>query len=107
MYLVFRFLFTFKDKGREGEEKGGKHRCVRETSMGCLSHNPSTRDLALTPGMYPDRESNQQPFDFQVSAQSTEPQQPGLSLIIFRTIVGGRYYCLHFTDKENKPQEIQ
>ena len=35
-------------------------------------------DLAHTPGMCPDRESNWQPFSSQASAPSTEPHQPGL-----------------------------
>ena len=41
------------------------------------SHTPPTGDLACNPGMCPDWESNWQPFGSQVSAQSTEPHQPG------------------------------
>ena len=41
------------------------------------SHVPPTGDLALNPGMFPDWESNQQPFGLQACAQSTELYQPG------------------------------
>ena len=34
-------LFTFKEMGREGEIKEEKHRYVRDTSTGCLSHAPN------------------------------------------------------------------
>ena len=40
---------------------------------------PPAGDLACNPGMCPDGESNRRPFGLQVGAQSTEPQQPGLS----------------------------
>ena len=36
------------------------------------SHTPPTEDLALNPGMCPEWESNQGPFDSQASTQSTE-----------------------------------
>ena len=42
-------------------------------------------DLAQNPGMYPDWESNQQPFDLQARAQSTKPHQPGQLLLFLRT----------------------
>ena len=48
-------------------EKRGKHQCV------VASHAPPTGDLAHSPGMCPDWESNQQPFDSQAGSQSTEP----------------------------------
>ena len=32
------YLFTFWEKGREGEREGERHRYVRETSVGCLLH---------------------------------------------------------------------
>ena len=49
---------------------------------GCLSV-PPTGDLACTPGMCPDWESNQQPFGSQASAHSTEPHQAGQRSSIF------------------------
>ena len=53
-----------------------------ETSMcGCLLH-AATGDLAYNPGMCPDWESNQQRFGLQACAQSTEPHQPGLAVIL-------------------------
>ena len=48
---------------------------------GCLLRAP-TGELAHNPGMGPDWELNQQPFDSQVSTQSTEPHQPGLNHIL-------------------------
>ena len=44
---------------------------------GGLSHHLPTGDLAPNPGVCPDWELNQRPFGLQVSAQSTEPLQPG------------------------------
>ena len=79
MTLVYNFLsffkfylFTFREKGREGEEEGEKHQCV------VASHVPLTGDLARNPGMCPDWELNWRPFDLQAGTQSTEPHQPGL-----------------------------
>ena len=52
------YLFIFRERGREGERE-------RETSMcGCLSHG-SHGDLVHNPGMCPDWELNQRPFDSQ------------------------------------------
>ena len=65
IFFFFKILFTFLERGERE-----KHRLV-------ASHTPPTRDLAYTPGMCPDWESNQQPFGSQASSQSTEPHQPG------------------------------
>ena len=40
IFLRF-YLFIFREKGTEGEREGRKHRCARETSVGCLSHAPN------------------------------------------------------------------
>ena len=37
---TLRYVFTFRERGREGEREGEKHRYVRETSIGYLSHAP-------------------------------------------------------------------
>ena len=58
------FIYLFLERGREGERKGVKHRCV----VAC--HAPATGDLAHNPGMCPDWESNWRPFGSQSSAQS-------------------------------------
>ena len=47
------------------------------------SCTPPTGDLTHSPGMCPDLESNRRPFGSQVSAQSTEPHQPGLETVYF------------------------
>ena len=40
--FFFRFyLFISRERGREGKREGEKHRCVRETSVSCLSHTPN------------------------------------------------------------------
>ena len=46
---------------------------------GCLLHArpPLTGDLAYNPGMCPDWELNQQPFNLQACTQSSEPHEPG------------------------------
>ena len=73
---MFTYLFLERGEGKEKERE-------RETSIcGCLSHTPY-RDLARNPGMYPDWESNQQPFGSQASTQSTEPHQPGQIVAVF------------------------
>ena len=68
-YFFLRF-YLFLERG-EGKAK------ERETLMcGCLSHAPYCANQACNPGMSPDWESNWQPFDLQVRAQSTELHQP-------------------------------
>ena len=59
-----------------GKKSGEKHQCV------VASCAPPTGDLPHNPGMCPDWELNQQLFGSQVRAQSTEPHQPGLALIL-------------------------
>ena len=77
IYLFIRFyLFIFRERGKEGERNGEKHQCV------VASHTSSTGDLACNPGMCPDWGLNQQPFTSQSGAQSTEPHQPGLRLMV-------------------------
>ena len=51
------------------------------------SRVPPTGSLACNPGMYPDQESNQQPLNSQAKTQSTEPHQPGLSMVIINVTV--------------------
>ena len=48
------FIYFFRERGREGEREGEKHRCV------VASHAPPTQDLTGNPGMCPAWESNQQ-----------------------------------------------
>ena len=47
--IFFRFyLFTFRDRGREGGREGEKHQCV------VAPHTPPTGDPDCNPGMCPD-----------------------------------------------------
>ena len=71
--LKNNYVFIFREgKGGRGE----KHQCV------VASHVPPPGDLGHNPGMCPDWESNQRPFGSQASAQSTEPHQPRLFLLL-------------------------
>ena len=38
--ILFVCLFVFRDRGSEGEREGEKHRCERETLIGCLWYTP-------------------------------------------------------------------
>ena len=79
--FIYRFyLFIFRERGGEGEREGEKHQCV------VASCAPPTGELACNPGMCPDGELNQRPFDLQAGTQSTEPQQLGPELN-FKTTV--------------------
>ena len=49
-------IYLFRKRGREGEREGKKHQCV------VASHVDPIGDLALTPGICPDWESNWRPF---------------------------------------------
>ena len=51
-FFKILFIFIFRERGREGERKGEKYQCV------LASHAPPTGDLAHSPGMWPDWESN-------------------------------------------------
>ena len=55
-----------------------KHQCI------VAFYISPTGDPTHNPGMCPDWESNQQPFDMQAGTQSTEPHQPGLITFIFK-----------------------
>ena len=76
-----RFLFTSRERGREGERE-------REIHPSVASCMPPTGDLASNPGMCPDWESNQWPSGSQASTSSTEPHQPGQHCILIRHFEG-------------------
>ena len=54
--------------------------CERNDQL--LLSRPPIRDLAHNPGMCPDWEWNLHPLGLQACAQSTEPHQPGLSVVL-------------------------
>ena len=58
-FLKRFYLFTFRQKGREGEREGEKHQCV------VASYVAPTGDLASNPGKCPDWELNWRPFGSQ------------------------------------------
>ena len=67
---------------------------VREQHQSLASHTLPTGDLARSPGVSPDWESNWQPLGLQAGTQSTEPHQPGPIFKIYQKIwqfVGSRH----------------
>ena len=79
----FIYLFSGRGEGKEKEKEKEKERNndVWEKHWLVVSCSLPTGDLALNPGMCPDRESNRQPFSLQGGTQSTEPYQPGLNIL--------------------------
>ena len=71
------FLERGEGRGREGE----KHQCM------VAFHVLPTGDLARSPGLCPDWESNERPFASQSGAQSAEPRQPGLQIFSYILMV--------------------
>ena len=71
LFRIF-YVFTFRERRKEGEREGEKHQCV------AASHAPPTGGVAHNPGMCPDCESNWWPIGLHASTLSTEPHQPGL-----------------------------
>ena len=65
----------------EGEREGEKHQCV------VASHMPTTGDLACNPGMCPDWESNQRPFDRRPALNPLSHTSQGFKFKL-RTILG-------------------
>ena len=57
LFLFKDYLFIIIERGRGWEREGETHPCVRDTSIGYLSHTPNCY-LAHNPGMCPDWESN-------------------------------------------------
>ena len=78
--ILFIYFYVFILQGREGEREGEKHQCVVASRMPC------TGDLACSPGMFPDGESNWQPFGSQAGTQSTEPHQAGRKIMYFLNV---------------------
>ena len=78
LFFFFKrfYLFSFRERGREGEREGEKHQCV------VASCTPPTGDLVGNPGTCPDWESNRRPFGSQASTQCTEPHQLGLHFLL-------------------------
>ena len=73
--IVFleEFISLFLERGERREKE-------REKNINQLP----LADLARNPGMCPDWESNQRPFGFQADTQSTDPQQPGLIVVVIQ-----------------------
>ena len=86
------YLFTFRERGREGERKRNIN--VWEIHWSVASHIPPTGDLACNPGTCPDWELNWWPCGLQSGTQSTEPyHQPGLIHLFFFNF----FYCYSVT----------
>ena len=76
LFFFTDFIYLFSEKGREKERE-------RNVSVWLVaSRVPPPGDLAHNPGMCSDWKSNRRPFGSQAGAQSTEPHQPGLYLVL-------------------------
>ena len=64
LFKEFIHLFIYRERGIEGKREGEKHQCA------VASHVPLAGDLAHSPGMCPDWESNQPPFTLQAAAKA-------------------------------------
>ena len=80
--IFLDFIYLSLERGEGREEKRERNIDVQEKHRSVASLTPPTGNPAHNPGMCPDWESNQQPFGSQTNAQSTEPHQPGLELLI-------------------------
>ena len=47
-FKIFTYLFTFRERGREGEREGEKHQCVVASYVAPLGTWPATQACALT-----------------------------------------------------------
>ena len=65
-FLLFIYLFIFRERGREGEREGEKHQCV------VASHMAPIGDLACNPGMCPRLGIEPATLWFAACTQSTE-----------------------------------
>ena len=70
------YLFIFREG--KGEREGEKHQCV------VASRALPTEDLACNPGMFPDWESDQQPFDSFIGRHSIHWAAPARAPPIFQ-----------------------
>ena len=87
IFYFFNILFLERGEGREKRREIERERNmgVGEIHRWVASCMRPTRDLDCNPGTCPDRESNEQPFDLQDDAHSTEPHQSG-NLLLLRTV---------------------
>ena len=84
-FLSFLFFLSspedmvvdFRERGRKGEREGEKHRCERDTSIGCLLYLSLLWDRTCNLGTCPGQESNPRRFGYGMTFQSTEPHWPG------------------------------
>ena len=76
-FIIFSkdFIYLFLDRGGRRETEGEK------LWSGCLFHTPA-RDLGHNAGPRPNWELNWRPFGSHALAQSTEPHQPGVLVLI-------------------------
>ena len=75
--IFLKRFYVFLERGREGGRQGEKHWHAWGTSISCLPHTPN-QGPGCNPGMFPDGESNWQPFDLRDNTQPTELHQSGL-----------------------------
>ena len=80
-FIFLRFyLFTFREKGREGEREGEKHQCGRETWTGCLLH---IANQACAPAQ---NRTCDHSFTFWDNTQPSERCRPGWNILVYRKL---------------------
>ena len=67
------------------EKEGEKLQCMVASQM------PPTGDLAHNPGMCPDWESNQRPFDLQANAQPLSHTSQGNNRLLIEVFWGSKF----------------
>ena len=92
--ILFIYLFIyFRERGIGGEKEGEKHRCARETSIGCLSHVPC---LGIELSTFCLMEGHSINWAIQVMARIADIQWFGVNFIGFNLIHFLIYSLLQF-----------
>ena len=85
----------FREREREGERKGEKLRCERNTNWLPLEHAP-TGEQTCDPGMSPDWGLNRQPSALQDDAQVSHADQGEVTFLLYPRQLIPIYSGIHF-----------
>ena len=86
----FMYLFLERGVGREKERE--RNIVVQEIHRSVASHTPPTEDLAQSPGMCPNWESNQRPFGCKPVVNPLSHTTKGSPLFFFNMDLK-KYFC--------------
>ena len=98
---ILIYLFTFREREREGKWGGEKYQCKRNIYRLSLLHTP-TRDWTCNPGMCPDQQLNQLPSSSRNNAQPTEPCWSGLEILFKVTFTIVKFFFSSGTRRYRK-----